>query len=241
MKLLFIAAHPDDLEATISEFLRLVARRQDKHEILIACMTKGEYGTMDPNLRGDKLANIRIKEYLGVLGHYGLSKRNLKFMGLIDGGVTIKAAKNKLNSLISKFKPDILIAPEYQFGVYHHSDHINTGKTALNILKNMPEKDRPKFFVYQSFKNTHYFPAEMKFTLKVLKAHESQFQVIGFLYPMLFLFQLINGFHFRRAMWAQALRKIYFNKKIKLTFIDRLLYHLFKKGELIFHAWVEEE
>ncbi|MHA1783994.1 MAG: PIG-L deacetylase family protein [Candidatus Helarchaeota archaeon] len=239
MRFLFIAAHPDDLEATISELVRFLSKKQDTNEILIACMTKGEFGTMDSKLRGRKMADIRVREYSNVLKIYGLNaKKNLRFLDLIDGSVTIKAAKKKIIPIINEYEPDVIFAPEYQFGVYHHSDHVNTGKAVLSILQKELESGKPKLFVYQSFKNTNYFPADIRFCYKVLTAHKSQFQVIGFLYPMLFLFQLINGLHFGRLMWAQGVRRIT-TKKIHLSFKDRFLYHLFKKGELLFHAWNE--
>ena len=239
MKYLFVAAHPDDLEAAVSEFLRRAV--QKKHEIKIACMTRGEYGTMIPSLKGEKIAKIRTREYTEVLKLYGLSKKNLTFLGLIDGSVKYKKAKEKLKPFINNYKPDIIIAPEYQFGVYYHMDHIETGKAVLSIVKAMSEKERPKYYVYQSFINDIFIPADIKFSLKALNAHQSQFQVIGFLYPLLLFLNLVNGFHYRRLMNCHALRRINFKKKLKLSFMKRLIYHAFKKGELIFKAWDHEE
>ncbi len=235
MKYLFVAAHPDDLEAAVSEYLRLVAKK--KHDVKIACSSRGEYGTMNPDLKGEKIARIRTHEYLNVLKLYGLSGKNLRFLGLIDGRVKHEKVIKKLKLIINNFKPDIVIAPEYQFAVYHHSDHIETGKAVLSIIKRMKETERPKLFVYQSFINDIFIPASIKFNLKVMNAHKSQFQVIGFLYPLLFLFNLSNGFHYRRLINCHALRRINFKKKMKLSFKNRLFYHLFKKGEIIFKAW----
>ena len=77
MKYLFVAAHPDDLEAMVSEIIKRAVTK--KHYIQIACMTKGEYGTMNPDLKGKKLGLIRSQEYFDVLKLYGLMKKNLTF------------------------------------------------------------------------------------------------------------------------------------------------------------------
>ena len=73
MKILFISAHPDDLELCIGEF---IYRLNKIHDILIVSATRGEWGTVNNKLKGKWLAKIREKQ-LKRFGsaYYGLLKR----------------------------------------------------------------------------------------------------------------------------------------------------------------------
>ena len=52
----FITAHPDD-ETFVTSFIRLAVRQG--HDVELVSMTKGEYGTLDRELKGDSVVICR--------------------------------------------------------------------------------------------------------------------------------------------------------------------------------------
>ena len=233
----FICAHPDD-ETFVESFIRFAAQQSDA-DVELVTMTKGEYGTLDPALKGEELAKIRVKELQNAAKMYGIPKKNVKFLGLIDGDVTLEKAMNVLRKYLHERKPDVIFAPEYQFSIYVHPDHLNTGKAVCLILKHEFNPPRPQLFVYHSFKNNIYLPTSMH--SKAFQAHQSQIQVIGYLFPFFWLYKLFNGFFGRRRFqFMDASRRVMFEKKIKITFLDKLFYAAASFGKFFFKAWTPE-
>lgn len=235
----FILAHPDD-EIFVVRFIELAVK--NGHDVEIASMTKGEYGTMNPSLKGKKLARIRVQELQDAAKAYGLHKNRVKFLGLLDGNVTLKRALKTLQEYLQKRKPDVIFAPEYDFSVYVHPDHLNTGKATCILLKKGKISPRPLLFTFHSFKNNIFIKSTFGTPMKTLKAHKSQFQVIGYLIPLLYLYNLLIGFlQYHRFMFVQACRRIFFEKKLHLTFLERIFHAAFSIGKLIFKPWRAEK
>ena len=231
----FICAHPDDLEMMVGAFIRHAVKKG--HDVEIVSMTKGEWGTLVPELKGKKLAKIREQELLNAAKLHGIPKHKVKFLGLIDGEVTVLSAVKALRKYLRDRKPDSIFAPEYTFSTYVHSDHINTGKAACILLKKEFTSPRPLMFAYHSFKNNVFIRTNMRSTGKAIAEHKTQFQVIGFLLPFRYVLNLYHGFHYRRFMFMEACRRVYFNKKIKVTLKDRILHAAFSLGKFVFKPW----
>lgn len=234
----FISAHPDDLELTVGAFIRLAVRKGDDVEIV--SMTKGEWGTHDPTLKGEKLAQIRVGELQDAAQLHGVPKEKVKFLGLIDGDVTLKKALVALRRYFQERKPDVVFVPEYAFSYYVHPDHLNTGKAACILIKSEVEP-QPRLFTYHSFKNDLFLKTPMRATGKAIAAHKTQFAVIFYMIPLRYLLNLINGLHYRRFSFMEAVRQIFFRKKIKITFKDRILYAASRLGKFVFKAWSPPE
>ncbi len=231
----FICAHPDDLEMFVGSFIRLAAK---KHDVEIVSMTKGEYGTLNPKLKGNKLAKIRVQELRKAAQLHGVPGHKVKFLGLIDGDVSVQRALNVLRKYFQARNPDIIFAPEYCFSIYVHPDHLNTGKAVCILLKNEFKSPRPLLFVYHSFKNNTFIHTDMRATGKALKAHATQFQVIGYLLPLRYIYNLFNGFSCcRRFIFMESCRRIFFQKKLKITFLDKFFYAATRFGKFFFKAW----
>lgn len=235
----FICAHPDDLELMVPSFIRFAVKKN--YNIEIISLTKGEFGTFDKNLKGKKLASIRVKELQNASRLHGVPKEKVKFLGLIDGGVTIPKAIKVLRKYLQNRKPDIIFVPEYNFSVYVHSDHINTGKAACILLKKEITSPRPILFTYHSFKNNGFIRTNMRSTGKAIKEHRTQFQVIGYLLPFRYVLDLYNGFHYRRFMFMEACRRVFFDRKIKISLYERILSAAFSAGKFVFKAWTAPE
>ncbi|MFX1450441.1 MAG: PIG-L family deacetylase [Promethearchaeota archaeon] len=231
----FICAHPDDLEMMVGAFIRHAVKRG--HDVEIVSMTKGEWGTLIPELKGKKLAKIREQELKNAAKLHGIPENKVKFLGLIDGDVTVLKAMKVLRKYFQNRKPDIIFVPEYSFSTYTHEDHLNTGKAACIVLKNDFKSPRPLMFAYHSYKNNLFIRTNMRSTGKAIAEHKTQFQVIGFLLPFRYVINLYNGFHYHRFMFMEACRQVFFDKKIKVTFWDRILHAAFSLGKFVFKAW----
>jgi LmbE family N-acetylglucosaminyl deacetylase len=233
-KFSFICAHPDD-EMFVRSFIQAAVKKG--HDVEIISMTKGEYGTFDPTLKGERLAAIRVIELQNAAKLYGVPKEKVKFLGLIDGRVGLQDAINALRQYFLKRKPNVIYVPEYNFSIYVHPDHLNTGRAACILLKR-EISPRPLLFTYHSFKNTLYNPIHLFSSVQVIKAHKSQIQVIIYLVPFFWLYSLFNGFFCcRRFLPMEGTRRVFFKKKIKISFLDTLFSAAASFGKFFFKAW----
>jgi LmbE family N-acetylglucosaminyl deacetylase len=235
MRYSFLTAHPDD-ETFIGMFIRLAVKKG--HDVEIVSLTKGEYGTLDAHLKGEKVAAIRVVELQNAVKLYGVPREKVKFLGLIDGNVTLPKAMKVLRTYFQQRKPQVIFAPEYTFSIYVHPDHVNTGKAACLLIKQNVLSPRPLLFTYHSFKNSHYIRTSIFATSRALEKHRSQVQVIVYLYPLFWLYSIFNGFFYcHRFLFAESIRRVFFEKKIRITFLDRLFYAAASFGKFFFKAW----
>lgn len=118
-----VFAHPDD-EITVSPLLAKLAR--EGHTVYLVIATKGELGVAKhANIpAGDSLAHVRAGEANCACERLGIKPPVLLQLG--DGSLakdfTGKPLRNKLDSILSLYKPDIVITwgPD---GGYGHMDH----------------------------------------------------------------------------------------------------------------------
>ncbi len=244
MRFLFIQAHPDDLEFYISNFMITVAS-QPGNAVKILSLTKGEYGTFQKELKGEKLGRIRVKELRRAAKIEGIT--DIEFLGYIDGHFEIsKEAIEKIKKSIEEFNPNVVFAPECLYYYYSHKDHVRTGLIVYHLISNMTGKKRPKLFTYSSYVNTHYFPmTHRKRQSKALLEHKSQYWL---LIPAWILRYLL-GFYFglrlprklRQYMLAEAYRKVNFqgDKERKLSLKHRIIGRIIAKLKSDINPFVE--
>ena len=202
MKILFVCAHPDDLEFSVSNIMISLAK---VHEVRILSMTQGEYGTYDLELRGEKLGKIRIKELRQAASIEGVN--SVTFMGCLDAHLEIhRDIIEKVKNYLESYQPDVIFAPECLYTTYPHNDHVRTGLIIYFLVKSMKISERPKLFLFHSYVNTHYFPMKhWKTQSRALKAHKSQYWLLLPTYPLRFLFGIYFGRRLPRAFWARTL------------------------------------
>lgn len=202
MKVLFVCAHPDDLEFYISNIIISLAKT---HTVRILSMTNGEYGTDNTLLAGEKLAAIRKKELIRAAKIEGVSQ--VEFAGYIDAHLAInREVLAKIKIYLDAYRPNVIFAPACFYYYYPHKDHIRAGFIIYRLLREMPAKERPKLFLYHSYVNTHYFPMKhWRTQSKALKMHKSQYWLLMPTFPLRFLFGFYLGFRLPRAMWARTL------------------------------------
>ena len=225
-KILFLCAHPDDLEYFLSDFI--IQTVDLGYKVTVASMTKGEYGSLNPEMYGEKLAKIRQIELRNAAKINGVT--DVRFVGFIDGHVSYnKKNIQKLKKFLDALKPDIIFCPEPYYTFYWHHDHVNTGKMVHYILRKYYSK-KPLLFFFHSYKNNFFIPIKnMRRGAKSLRAHfYTQFQIIGFLVPLRIVFMILNGLK-TPYIFAEAVRRIRFtrNENIVKGLKQRLYYTLF--------------
>ncbi|MHA1381394.1 MAG: PIG-L deacetylase family protein [Candidatus Helarchaeota archaeon] len=227
IKILFLCAHPDDLEYFLPNTIIECGNRG--YSVTIASMTKGEYGSLTPNLCGEKLGKIREAELRSAAKINGV--KDVRVLGLTDGHVTItKEHIIKLKRFLDELRPDIIFCPEAYFTFYWHHDHVNTGRMVYHILTKYFDT-KPKLFFYHSYKNNFFIPVRhMSRARRALKAHSSQFQIIGFMLPLRYIFMIINGLRLP-YLFVEATRRVYFTKNENSirNLKNRFFYSLFSR------------
>jgi len=174
---LFIGAHPDDIELNCGgTVIKLI---ESGKKVGIADLTLAELSTL-----GD--INLRKKETDAASKMLGISVReNLK---IEDGNIEInKINKEKIIKVIRKYKPELVFAP---YPLDRHPDHINAGNlireaffySGLEKIKiKNSESYRPKKLIF--YRNAYEMPVSFIFDIssvhdkkiEVLKCYESQF------------------------------------------------------------------
>lgn len=175
--MLFIGAHPDDIELNCGgTVIKLI---ESGKKVGIADLTLAELSTL-----GD--INLRKKETDAASKMLGISVReNLK---IEDGNIEInKTNKEMIIKVIRKYKPELVFAP---YPLDRHPDHINAGNlireaffySGLEKIKiKNSESYRPKKLIF--YRNAYEMPVSFIFDIssvhdkkiEVLKCYESQF------------------------------------------------------------------
>lgn len=144
-----IFAHPDDEAVTnVSSLLAKYAR--EGHTVYLVIATKGELGTNTHAgiPAGDSLADVRAKEAHCACMALGIKPPVL--LGLGDGslakGFTQEPVHKKIDSVLKKYRPDIIITwgPD---GGYGHMDH-RTVHTTVTDLYQSGEMDKRTVLYY---------------------------------------------------------------------------------------------
>lgn len=185
MNVLFLAAHPDDIEYCCPGSVLIHKERGD--HIIEAVLSKGEKGAILPFNRKPNLAKRRAAELRKAAKTLGISKV-LQF-NIPDGEFAKHKPKIKelINRLYQEYKPKIIYLPEYKFSFYNHSDHLTLGEVGVDLLSK--KRPKPSLRLYHTTKPTRLFSTKRfkTFTWKARGAHASQRFVVGWLIPILFL------------------------------------------------------
>ncbi|MDD5527454.1 MAG: PIG-L family deacetylase [Patescibacteria group bacterium] len=211
MKVLIIAAHPDDAE--ISMGMRIANHVQNGDEVRIHCVTKGA-----PPGGGEirKEEARKAGEVLGV--------KNYSFSDIEDGLFIEqrKKIRNTLEKIIAEEKPDLLYTHYYKD---KHLDHVVTSEEAL-----IAGKAVPNFFYfkspYASFKpNIFYFGTSREFEQKdkALKFFETQLDR-----QLIEVVKKYSNVIFYEHLEKQTIASVSKGKKTKELFVE-----LFKVERLI--------
>lgn len=183
-QVLVIFPHPDDeafgVSGTIASYIK------EGTPLTYACLTLGEMGR---NLgkpafaTRESLPEIRRKELLKAAEAMGI--QDLRMMGLRDKTLEFEddiQMKNMVRDLIDELNPSVVIS--FYPGYAVHPDHEATARAVVRALRDIDEKERPKFHAIAFANNTeenlgqpdvvHNIRAVQKEKLNAMRAHISQ-------------------------------------------------------------------
>lgn len=179
MKLLFVNAHPDDVEFTsASTCIQAIELGWEVTQLL---MTTDEYGTSRNDFKGKRIRRIRKHEMEEAAKVYGLKqdgtpKLNLIWFGEIDGHLPFnRDVFLRLKKIILDINPDIVIGPDSFFSLDLHPDHKHTGWLIYIVVKSIEPSNRPKLLLYHSFNANFHIPIKnMNIQVEGWSKHKSQ-------------------------------------------------------------------
>jgi LmbE family N-acetylglucosaminyl deacetylase len=231
MKLLFLCAHPDDLEFYVGHLLYALGQKNESAKGLsfisrenpkeslqfkIASMTRGEMSYFTKKIQSSqKAAKIRTEELISALNQLGCPSP--EFLGFFDGFIQITPDTiERIRDYIQKISPDVIIAPEPVFTWYHHQDHKITGKLVYYALQKWhttdPQVKKPLLYYFTGLFHHYYFPKYPEWTGHIQKAldqHRSQSELLNQGRIADFITSLYHGFHIEGHRFAHALRRQY--------------------------------
>ncbi len=149
MKVLFLAPHPDDIEAFACG--TAIKHSEMNDETIEVILSYGEKSAVDESLKGEKLAKIREKE--GKDGGKILGMSEIQFLGFEDIGVSGTKDKSAwwtmtfpkidwknyeiVKDKILEINPDLIYSPSHKRSPYRHKDHLATGKMTVKVCEEM--------------------------------------------------------------------------------------------------------
>ncbi len=130
-RVMVIFAHPDDAEVQCAGTIALWAEEGKK--VTYVVLTKGDKGTQNPSMAGDRLANIRQQEQLNAASELGVEK--VIFLENKDGELEVNLERRKmLTRIIREYQPDVLITHDPWMRYQLHPDHRASGTLALDAV-----------------------------------------------------------------------------------------------------------
>lgn len=132
MKILFIGAHPDDIELMAGS---IIAKVSHKHNVCCMVVTNGDKWSCIDTLSRENLIEKRIEETKKAFEILGVKKTI--FLSLEDGLVFPTSTFQKiLQKQISLVKPVIIVT--HSLSVHQHIDHYYTSLTLKKLRRNYP-------------------------------------------------------------------------------------------------------
>ena len=142
-RILFVAAHPDDVDVLYGGLLALLS--QDKKEIFVLLTTNGGRGSKGNTISEQDLGTIRLSEEHQALNILGVKNENFSTLNYLDGEVENNLETiGQISYYIRKFQPNIvctqqphnnyILNPNSSFGYINHRDHRNTGQITLDAV-----------------------------------------------------------------------------------------------------------
>jgi len=126
-----ITPHPDDAEYGVAGTVACWTRK-GKQVIYVVC-TNGDKGSSDPNMKPEKLSEIRKKEQQAAANILGVSK--VIFLGLPDQGLEdTPQFRKQIVRLIRQYRPETIVTADPYRRYIWHRDHRIAGQVVLDAV-----------------------------------------------------------------------------------------------------------
>jgi LmbE family N-acetylglucosaminyl deacetylase len=119
--IMVVTPHPDDAEYGVAG---TVARwtKEGKRVIYVVC-TNGDKGSSDPNMTGEKIAEVRKKEQMAAADVLGVSE--VIFLGHPDQGLEdTPPFRKQIVRLIRQYRPRLIVTADPYRRYIWHRDHL---------------------------------------------------------------------------------------------------------------------
>ncbi|MCL5986133.1 MAG: PIG-L family deacetylase [Actinobacteria bacterium] len=224
-RVLFISAHPDDIELACGGTVLLLKSKHYELHLLIC--THGDKGTHDRTLTAAELMRIRESEQRKASSIMGLKSHH--FLEYLDGElIHSKELVEKITFHIRRVCPDMLITFDPFKRYQLHSDHRSVGLAALDARLSAklplyyPNQLKEGLDVCEVKEIWLFDPDEANFWLDVssvwdkrfemLTAHESQLEKIMNEVREFITMEAKKSGEKIGASYAEAFRRISFNR-----------------------------
>lgn len=186
--ILSVQPHPDDTDIGAGGLITRLSSQGCR--VIYVTVTDGGGGTTDPSISWEELTRIRRKEQQAAAQILGVSE--LIWLDYRDSELRPSLElRNKLITLIRRYRPDVVLTVDPWLPYEAHPDHIATGLAAseaffFSNLTNINRKDlengleayAPKYIAYYWTKNPNlYIDISDLIGIKkeAISAHRSQF------------------------------------------------------------------
>lgn len=186
--ILCVQPHPDDTDIAAGGTVAWMTAQGKK--VVYVTMTDGRIGTSNPDLYPEKLARIRMREQEEAAKTLGVN--TLIWMNYRDSELKIgEEARNRLITLIRRFKPSLILTVDPWLTYEIHPDHLATGRLAAeaalfaglphanpgDIREGLTAHSTPFIAFYWTRKPNVYIDitSYIDVKLKAVAAHRSQF------------------------------------------------------------------
>jgi LmbE family N-acetylglucosaminyl deacetylase len=130
-RVMVIFAHPDDAEVQCAGTIALWTEGGKK--ITYVVLTRGDKGTQDSSMAGDRLAKMRQEEQLDAAGELGVGQ--VLFLQNNDGELEVNLERRKvLTRIIREHQPEVLLTHDPWMRYQLHPDHRASGTLALDAV-----------------------------------------------------------------------------------------------------------
>jgi LmbE family N-acetylglucosaminyl deacetylase len=149
-KVLALFPHPDDEVTVAGTLMRL---KEDGHQIILVCLTRGEKGKssgLEDEQELAKLRTVEMQESARLIGADQLILSDYPDSGIEDLGMD--SLKKVVLDIILENQPDVLISYDSKVGLYGHPDHRLTGKAVEKVF--LKEKGKEGFSPERLFQVT---------------------------------------------------------------------------------------
>jgi LmbE family N-acetylglucosaminyl deacetylase len=173
MKVVFFAAHPDDLDFNCSGTIRKHIFKGD--EVYQIYFTSGDLGWLNYGWGRKRLGIKRELEARNAGRKLGVEKRDIHFFRFPDGDLQYcRETIMRTIKILRELKPDRIYTPENRMYLssYRHHDHIAAGKCVEEAVKHLSYK--PKLLVFHSYFPNYLIDITNFYSRDSLSYHETQ-------------------------------------------------------------------
>lgn len=191
--------HPDDAEIFCGGTLIKHQHAGDRLQFVL--LTRGDKGTRNPWLKGDRLAAIRTAEMTQRVRL--LPGAELIWLDFEDGAIELSdAAVLKIRAQIQAGSPDLIYLPERrEFSIYRHPDHAATNELVERALEDSDAPVTLRYYHTRNFNTLIDVSQYERENCAAIRCHASQYKITTLPACLLYRRELLRYLFLSRWGW----------------------------------------